>query len=173
MRFPGTLLVRRTSDATLAGTSLIATRPALWTGLVGGRKYGVTDFQDMHMPKHHNHPIVNSIVEGLRQLNLPYISWSGDILVASRNGECQANIKMNNVCIAIHFNFDLMDKDYEEHLQIVAVESCIKGYGTRLVSVVMDCVPEDMKVCVYDSTEGEAKAFWPKMAAKYPNIVCR
>jgi hypothetical protein len=38
--------------------------------------------------------------------------------------------------------------EYDEHMQIVTVESCIKGGGTGLMSVVMDCLPEDMKVCV-------------------------
>jgi len=126
---------------------------------------------ERRMPKYRNHPIVRNIIDGLTKLNLPNISWSKDVLIASLNGECQANTEPNNVCIALHFNFDLEDKDYAEHMQIVTVESCIKGGGTGLVSVVMDCLPEDMKVCVYDSTEGEAKAFWPKMAEEYPNIV--
>jgi hypothetical protein len=123
------------------------------------------------MSKFRNHPVVRNIVDGLTELNLLNISWSKDVLVASLTGECQANTAPSNVCIALHFNFDLEDEEYGEHVQIVTVESCIKGGGTGLVSVVMDCLPEDMKVCVYDSTEGEAKSFWPKMAAKYPNIV--
>lgn len=123
------------------------------------------------MSDYRNHPIVRDIIAGLNKLNLPRISWSKNVLVASLDGECQANTDPTNVCIALHFNLDLEDEEYAEHMQIVTVESCIKGGGAGLVSVVMDCLPEDMKVCVYDSTEGEAKTFWPKMAEKYPNIV--
>jgi len=123
------------------------------------------------MSDYRNHPIVKEIIDSLNKLNLPNISWSKDVLVASLNGECQANTEPINVCIALHFNLDLEDEEYAEHMQIITVESCIKGGGSGLVSVVMDCLPEDIKVCVYDSTEGEAKRFWPKMAEKYPNIV--
>lgn len=56
-------------------------------------------------------------------------------------------------------------------MEIVDIECCLKGFGSELVSLVMDCVPKDIKVCVVDATTGDAKKFWPKMAVKYPNIV--
>jgi hypothetical protein len=71
----------------------------------------------------------------------------------------------------LHFNFDLDDAAYDEHMEIVAVESCVKGAGSDLVSVVMECVPKDIKVRVVDDTMGDAKKFWLKMVKKYPNIV--
>lgn len=56
-------------------------------------------------------------------------------------------------------------------MQIVTIKSCLKGGGGGLVSSVMDCLPEDIKDCVYDSTDGEAKTFGSKLAEKHPNIV--
>lgn len=123
------------------------------------------------MPKYRNHPIVRRIIDGLTKLNLFNISWSKDVLVSSLTGECQAKTEPDNVCIALHFNFDLEDEEYGEHMQVITIESCIKGGGTGLVSTIMECLPDDMTACVYDSTEGEAKSFWPKMVEKYPNIV--
>lgn len=62
------------------------------------------------MPNYRNYPIVKEIINELVKLNLPRISWSKNVLVASLNGKCQANTEPSNVCIALHFNFDLEER---------------------------------------------------------------
>jgi hypothetical protein len=42
------------------------------------------------MSKYRYHPVVRKIVDGLTDLNLPQVSWSKDVPVASLTGECQA-----------------------------------------------------------------------------------
>ena len=123
------------------------------------------------MARFQTHPVVEKIVENLRALDLPHLFWTGDILVASLTGECQSNTVPENVCIALHFNFDHADGEYGEDLQIVGLESCVRGRGTALVEAVMKALHPGMRVCVYDATEGSSEKFWPKMAARHEGLV--
>ncbi|MGE4339846.1 MAG: hypothetical protein AB7E55_28350 [Pigmentiphaga sp.] len=121
--------------------------------------------------KYGQHPVVVRIMERFRELGMPNVFWTGDMLVASMTDECQAKSKPDNVCIALHFNFDGADEEYAESLQIVALESDVQGAGGGLVRIVVEALDEGMTVCVYDSTDGESRGFWPEMATRYPSLV--
>lgn len=116
------------------------------------------------------HPIFNQISEELSNIDaLSYIKiYNGRILasnVLSKNGKKEPIILVgeSNI-VGVELLIDVPNKI----IQFYSITSSIKGCGEKMVSSIVNAVPEEWKiVIVMDWSDG----FWQVMIERYPRLV--
>jgi hypothetical protein len=117
------------------------------------------------------HPVVDAIVKNLCEIDLiQYVRISQEDIQASNEIKIKGRIKIpisttgHPSAVEIHLILDFAPNT----IQFFEITSAVKGYGEKMVQVVMTALPDEWEACVVmDYSEG----FWDKMAGKYDRIV--
>ncbi len=115
-------------------------------------------------------PIYNQISEGLSKIDiLQYVKiYNGRIQasnILSTNGKKEPVTTIDNEkVVGVELLVDVPNKI----IQFYSINSSIKGYGNKMVSAVVDSVPNDWTIVVLmDWSHG----FWQVMAERYPRLI--
>lgn len=115
-------------------------------------------------------PIYNQISEELSKIDiLQYVKiYNGRIQasnILSTNGKKEPVTTIDNEkVVGVELLVDVPNKI----IQFYSINSSIKGYGNKMVSAVVDSVPNDWTIVVLmDWSHG----FWQVMAERYPRLI--
>ncbi len=116
------------------------------------------------------HPVVNQISEELSHIEaLNYIKiYNGRIMASNEltdNGKKEpiVSIGESNI-IGVELLIDVPNKI----IQFYSITSSIKGCGEKMVSSIVNAVPEEWKLVVVMDWSG---GFWQVMMKRYPRLV--
>lgn len=116
------------------------------------------------------HPIFSRVSDELSKIDeLNYIKmYNGRIMasnVLSENGKKEpiTSIGEANI-IGVELLIDIPNKI----IQFYSITSCIKGCGDKMVSSVVNAVPEDWNIAIVMDWSG---GFWQVMMKRYPRLV--
>ncbi len=117
------------------------------------------------------HPIFNKISEDLSNIDaLSYIKmYNGRIMasnVLSQNGKKEPIVSVGKPnIVGVELLIDVPNKV----VQFYSITSSIKGCGEKMVSSVVNAVPEDWVIAIVLDWSG---GFWQVMMERYPRLVC-
>ena len=117
------------------------------------------------------HPAVDRIVTNLCKIDLiKYVRVTKEDIYASNEIKIIGRTKMpistpdHPSAVGVHLILDFVF----EGVQFFETISAVKGYGEKMVKVVVTAIPDDWEAAVVMDWSG---GFWDKMAEKYDRIV--
>ena len=117
------------------------------------------------------HPVVDAIVKNLCKIDpIQYVRISQEDIQASNEIKIKGRIKIpvsttgHPSAVGVHLIMDFAPNT----IQFFEITSAVKGYGEKMVQVVVTAIPDDWEAAVVmDYSDG----FWDRMSEKYDKIV--
>jgi hypothetical protein len=117
------------------------------------------------------HPVVDRIVTNLCNIDLiNYVRVTKEDIYASNEIKIIGRTKMpvstpgHPSAVGVHLILEFIF----DGIQFSEITSAVKGYGEKMVNVVVTAIPVDWEVAVVMDYSG---GFWDRMSEKYDNIV--